>query len=199
MHGSPDQRDGGVRSRTPRRRRAVRPGSEQATEPEHWRWECCEDDEPLDVDLAIASGHEILTHGEHWRAGLRSVEQYPTHSVGPLSHLPIDAEEVSPQVARHLARHDPASTARAVESSRLLIAEILSYRHDYNDADSYYSCSQAVSSWNGDSEPGSGCGDDDRRGKPCDCGRDRRVKRVLAIIVSRWAGHPDYQVEEWKP
>jgi hypothetical protein len=93
-----------------------------ASEPERWHWECSEDDGPLDPDLAIASGDEHLEHGEHFRVGLRSVEEYPAGSFGPLPHLVIDAEEVRPQDARHIARHDPARVLREVEAKRVILA-----------------------------------------------------------------------------
>jgi uncharacterized protein DUF6221 len=93
-----------------------------AERPEHWRWECAEDDKPVDVDLAIASGQEILEHGDHYRIGLRSTEEYPS-SVGPLSHLIIDGEEIRPQDARHIARHDPARVLREVAAGRQLLSD----------------------------------------------------------------------------
>jgi hypothetical protein len=92
-----------------------------AERPEHWRWECTEDDEPIDVDLAIASGQEILEHGDHWRCGLRSAEEYPS-SVGPYGHLIIDGEEIRPQDARHIARYDPARVLREVAAGRQLLS-----------------------------------------------------------------------------
>lgn len=95
--------------------------SRQATTAEHWRWECCEDDQPLDVDLAIASGQEFLEHDEHWRVGLRSTETYPSAHVGELEHLVISDEEVTPQVARHLARYDPARALREVAAKRAIV------------------------------------------------------------------------------
>lgn len=106
--------------------------------------------------------------------------------------------EFSPEVAAHFRLHHPAKAVREIETTRLLIAEILSMPHTYIDGDTWFSCSQAVRD-SGDQEPGSGCADEDRAGKPCDCGRDRRVGRMLGSIVSRWDDHPDYQKEAWKP
>jgi hypothetical protein len=97
--------------------------SQWSGRPEEWRWECCTDDTPLDVDLAIAGGEETLDHADHYRVGLRSVQQYPTTSVGPLSHLVIDGEEVRPQDARHVARYDPARVLREVEAKRAIVAD----------------------------------------------------------------------------
>lgn len=100
-------------------------------QPEHWHWECTEDDTPVDIDLAIAGGEEYLEHGEHFRVGLRSVQQYPTRSVGPLSHLVLSDEEVRPQDARHIARHDPARTLRQVAAHREILNRYAETLRDY--------------------------------------------------------------------
>jgi hypothetical protein len=91
---------------------------------------------------------------------------------------------------RHAARNDPARILRRAKAVRDLIAVILAERHDYNDGDPWFSCSQATVPGD-DGEPGSGCANDERAGKPCDCGRDARVARLLGIIASEWedAGH----------
>jgi hypothetical protein len=92
---------------------------------------------------------------------------------------------VGTPVAGHIARQDPARTLRRVKATRDLVAVILSEPHDWNVEDEFYSCSQAVQ-WPDPGEPGSGCSDPERAGKPCDCGRDARVTRLLSIIASEW-------------
>jgi uncharacterized protein DUF6221 len=87
---------------------------------------------------------------------------------------------------------------REAAAKRALIAEIQAIRHFYVDEDTWFSCSQATDPTEPDGEPGSGCADDDRRGKPCDCGRDTKVTRQLGILAAIYSGHPDYQ-QEWKP
>lgn len=88
--------------------------------------------------------------------------------------------------------YDPARSRRRVRATRELVAEILAERHEYVPGDEYYSCSQAAAGVYllnpppEDLVPGSGCADDDRAGKPCDCGRDQRVARRLDIIASEW-------------
>ena len=91
-------------------------------------------------------------------------------------------------IAAHIARNDPARRLRDVKATRDLVAAILAERHDYNEGDSWYSCSQAVDPdpAPGEGGPGSGCSNDERAGKPCDCGRDARVARLLGIIASEW-------------
>jgi hypothetical protein len=89
---------------------------------------------------------------------------------------------------------------RDVESTRKLLAEIQAMSHLYLDDDAFFSCAQAVhpEPYEGDTGSGSGCLDENRRGKPCDCGRDSRGRRMLAAIAMRWAGHPDY-LAGWAP
>jgi hypothetical protein len=91
--------------------------------------------------------------------------------------------------AEHIARNDPARVLRRVKATRDLVAAILSEPHDWNVEDEFYSCSQAVQ-WPGPGEPGSGCSDPERAGKPCDCGRDARVARLLGIIAGEWEERP---------
>ena len=98
--------------------------------------------------------------------------------------------------AEHIVRHDPARVLREVEAGRARIAGLLRRPPDFNPSDEHYSCSQAVSDES--DEPGSGCSDPDRRGQPCDCGRDASIERMLRIDAAIWSDHPDYQ-EEWKP
>jgi Family of unknown function (DUF6221) len=93
--------------------------------------------------------------------------------------------------AAHIIRHDPASTLRAVASTRDLVAQILAIPHSYVDGDTWFSCSQAVEPGEPGAEPGSACADDNRRGQPCDCGRDAKVRRMLTTVAARWDGHPE--------
>jgi hypothetical protein len=92
----------------------------------------------------------------------------------------------------YIERFRPLRALRRVKAVRDLVTAILAEQHDYNALDGYYSCSQAregtglVSGPTG--PPGSGCSDPERAGKPCDCGRDARVARLLAIIASEWEG-----------
>jgi hypothetical protein len=86
----------------------------------------------------------------------------------------------------HIIRNDPARVLRRVKATRDLVAAILAEGHQYVDGDPWFSCSQAAEPGEDDSEPGSACADDERRGKPCDCGRDSRVARLLAIIATEW-------------
>lgn len=59
-----------------------------------------------------------------------------------------------------------------------LVAIVDSQPHLLVDSDNWYSCSQAIDPWNGELA----CIDDDRRGKPCDCGQAALVAKAHAII-----------------
>lgn len=89
------------------------------------------------------------------------------------------------EVFIHAARQEPARALRRVRATRVLVAEILAEQHRYVE-DGWYSCSQATEPGEDDAEPGSACYDDNRAGKPCDCGRDEHVARMLGIIASEW-------------
>jgi hypothetical protein len=84
--------------------------------------------------------------------------------------------------------YDPERVFRRAKATRSLVTAILAEPHYYNASDEFYSCSQAVDPdpCPGEGGPGSGCLDDERAGRPCDCGRDARVARLLSIIASEW-------------
>jgi Family of unknown function (DUF6221) len=88
----------------------------------------------------------------------------------------------------HITRNDPARVLRRVKATHNLVAAILAEGHQH--AGDYFACSQAqegdglISGPTG--PPGSGCSDPERAGKPCDCGRDARVARLLGIIATEW-------------
>ncbi len=151
---------------------------------EHWRWECCKDDTPVDPELDIANGEmyalshdEAVYHGcGGYEMGLRSVEQYPTMSVGPLPHLVLSADEVSPQSARHIARHDPARVLREVEAKRAILAAHPRVESLFTECGT---CHESEEGWAA-TVPVQW---------PCST-----VRHVAAV----WSDHPDYRAE-WKP
>lgn len=91
--------------------------------------------------------------------------------------------------AAHIVRHDPGRALAEAASTRKLAAEILAIPHEYVEGDEWYSCAQAPLPGEGN-EPGSGCSDEDRRGGPCDCGRDSRVEAMLRAVAERWETGP---------
>lgn len=87
----------------------------------------------------------------------------------------------SKENAAHIARHDPAAVLRRITADRELIADLLAERHYVSDGDCWYTCAAATEERDG----GQSC-DDERRGKPCDCGRDDRVNRRVRRIAEGW-------------
>jgi len=83
----------------------------------------------------------------------------------------------------------PLRALRRVRAVRGLVAAIMAEQHYSADVE-YCSCSQALEGagliGGPTGPPGSGCSDPERAGKPCDCGRDAKVVRMLEIIASEW-------------
>jgi len=105
--------------------------------------------------------------------GLRSVEEYPTSSVGLLSHLVIrNQDEIRTVDAGHIALHDPARALRAVEVKRRILSELFdNYPEPRADGD------EAL--WH-------------------KVGHDYARFKVIRLLVSEFSEHPDYR-EEWRP
>lgn len=95
--------------------------------------------------------------------------------------------------ARHISRHDPAYVLADLDAKTALLDDLLAERHHVNDGDCWYTCTAATEERDG----GQNC-DDNRRGDPCDCGRDERVERRLRILAQPFATHPEY-LEGWRP
>lgn len=87
---------------------------------------------------------------------------------------------------------DPAVLAD-LDAKLALVDDLLAERHEVIE-DPWYTCAAAT-----DEHDGGRCCDQNRRGKPCDCGRDERVNRRLAILAQPFAGHLDHKGEEWAP
>lgn len=91
---------------------------------EHWQWvrsghydPLC--DQPVDLDVEEPAD-EFIADGNP--VSLRSVERYPTTSVGPLPHFVVNGEgETARAPARHIVLHDPAAVLRLCQSHRDLI------------------------------------------------------------------------------
>jgi len=96
------------------------------------------------------------------------------------------------RTTEHVARWDPDRVLKHITAKRELLAEIMSWRHDYVDGDTWFSCAQAVDPFEEDAEPGSGCSNDGRAGEPCDCGLDRRRTSMLKALAKPYTDHPDH-------
>lgn len=100
----------------------------------------------------------------------------------------------------HVVRFNPAAMLADIASERALLAYVASWPHDYHD-DSWYSCAQAVDPHadgdRRDNAPGSGCGDERRAGKPCDCGLEARQLGIYRRIAAQYAERPGFK-DEWR-
>lgn len=111
----------------------------------------------------------------------------------------IDGRAVSPHVGvihedaqrRHVVQWDPAQVLADLASKCAILDEVTGWPHRYVEEDQWYSCSQAVEP-GGDPQPGTGCHDDERAGKPCDCGLARRQLRILLALAQPYAQRPGF-------
>lgn len=94
---------------------------------------------------------------------------------------------------QHIAANDPNDVIADCDAKLALIDDLLAERHEVV-GDCWYTCAAATEEHDG----GETC-NDDWRGRPCNCGRDARVNRRLAILARPFAGHPDHKGEEWAP
>jgi hypothetical protein len=102
---------------------------------------------------------------------------------------------IETELETHAPLYTPAAQLLAdIASKRAILAEVMSWQHDYIPEDSWYSCAQAVDSQDG--EPGSGCGDDARANTGCDCGLDHRRDRFLRLLAQPYRGVDGWR-DEW--
>lgn len=93
----------------------------------------------------------------------------------------------------YLAIAQPEEVIADCDGKLALIDDLLAERHAVVD-DCWYTCGAATEERDG----GETC-HETRQGGPCDCGRDARVHRRLAVLAQPFAGHPDHKGEEWAP
>lgn len=158
----------------------------------------------MTTDLTARVAELATVIGEHVAEDLAVAERAARKRRGPWRVLGDDlravvhgnrgpdlavADTPGTAVADHIARNDPKRRLQAARATRDLVAEILAEEH--LDGDGYFfACSQAregaglIGGPTG--PPGSGCSDPERAGKPCDCGRDAKVVRMLGIIAGEW-------------
>ncbi|MFD5491599.1 DUF6221 family protein [Streptomyces sp. NPDC127091] len=121
-------------------------------------------------------------------------ERYPGRIEDERGH-PVVYDEGSPseEQAAHIVANDPEDVIADLDAKLALVDDLLAERHEVVD-DCWYTCAAATEAHDG----GETC-NDGRLGGPCDCGRDARVNRRLAILARPFAGHPDHKGEEWAP
>jgi hypothetical protein len=84
----------------------------------HWQWEDADTD-----DVVIPEpGRDTYVDEDRGAVSLRSVEEFPTHSVGALPQFAIShAEEVPSAVGGHIVRHDPARVLAEITAKRAIV------------------------------------------------------------------------------
>jgi len=125
-------------------------------------------------ELARAAG------GDAW-----SLQEHPSDTVAVYDSRrePVVYDEGWPSEAQkeHIAEHDPVSVLRRVKADRAILADLVAERHLVVDGDCWFTCPAAT-----EDRDGGECCDDDRRGGPCDCGRDARVGRRVRLLAQAW-------------
>lgn len=125
---------------------------------------------------SVFDGHEVEITGGHGEATVTvDGHPYPTEKYFETATGP---------------GADPAVLAD-LDAKLALLDDLLAERHHVNDGDCWYTCPAATEQRDG----GETC-DDNRRGGPCDCGRDARVERRLRILAQPFTGHPEYPKED---
>ncbi|MEU1071962.1 MULTISPECIES: DUF6221 family protein [unclassified Streptomyces] len=142
----------------------------------------------LDEDEALA----LEAPKGPWHIGNAVDPTQPCH-VHTFPGVRLVADGLNWLVAEHIARHDPARVLREIEAKRQLLVIALAEPHLRCEEDNWYSCS-ALTDDHGELL----CIDKTRAGKPCDCGRDRRLARHLHLLALPYADHADYR-DEWRP
>lgn len=104
----------------------------------------------------------------------------PSHTVIARIRDGIDMP-IAETLAHHIALQDPAVVLRRCAADRALLDDLTAERHHVNDGDCWYTCAAATEHRDG----GETC-DDERRGGPCDCGRDTRVQRRVRLLAEGW-------------
>jgi hypothetical protein len=98
-----------------------------------------------------------------------------------------------PELAAHIAEHDPARALREIDAKRQLLTEVLSEPHFMSADDHWNTCPAIV-----DEDGVPVCLDESRAPGPCDCGREARVARRLHLLALPYAARPGYR-EDWRP
>lgn len=82
---------------------------------EHWHWACGQHRGWVEIpitDVVLLDEYLDCPGCDGLAGWLVSREQHPTASVGPLPHMVLSVEELTPTVALHIQMHDPATVVR---------------------------------------------------------------------------------------
>ena len=87
-----------------------------------WQWVYTSDDHVADPDPARGEYLDLRPDDDWGDLSLRSVQEFPTMSVGPLPQFAIaNVQEVLTTVAGHIARHDPARVLAECDAKRRIV------------------------------------------------------------------------------
>lgn len=140
----------------------------------HWQWVDSETDKVITPD-PVTSAYLEDPDGASARVSLRSVEEYPSSSIGgTLPQFAIHtAEEIPVPAAGHITRHDPARVLRDVPAKRKII-----------DRCEHWLSYGPVDDWEID--------------RADEAALIEAAEAVLRDLVAPYAGHADYQ-QKWTP
>lgn len=96
-----------------------------------------------------------------------------------------------------ITAHGPTAVLADIAGKLALLDHLASWPHEYVDGDTWFSCSQAINPHDTDEVPGSGCADEKRKGKPCDCGLNVRRLAVLRCVAAGYVERDGFQ-ESWR-
>lgn len=146
----------------------------------HWQWVYTDDDQVAEPTphLHVRINERDDSESGHSDVSLRSREEFPTASVGPLPQFAVhSAGEVLTAVAGHVIRHAPARILRQTTAMRRTL-----HRHQPHAMGDCRVCEAAH--WGT-----LVCNHCHGRAWPCP---------DVADLASIWSDHPDYQ-QEWAP
>ena len=144
---------------------------------------------PEDAKLRLVQGRDPY-EGEEWN-------QYEAGEYNGTPIIVFSAEwhDEAEANLRFIASHDPAAVLADIAGKRALLDHVASWPHTYAGADAWYSCSLAELP--SSDVPGSGCADEKRAGKPCDCGLDKRRLAVLRCAAAGYVDRSEFKAE-WR-
>lgn len=135
-------------------------------------------DHPAVAYLLAAHERAVALAEEANRLDLQMHPPHPVEfilSAGDLSTKSIRAGE------RFIEANMPDMVLLRVTAERELLADLQAERHLVVDGDCWYTCAAATEEHDG----GESCRDLPE-GSPCDCGRDKRVGRRVAMLAKAW-------------
>lgn len=172
----------------------------------HWRWGYGENWDTFTPDVSISPVlNEVPEPNEWHHVTLASVETWEWRlESGTVSQMPEriigDSDRIPTAAAGHIIRHDPARVLADIAGRRALLDHVAGWPHVLADGDTWFSCSQAESPFVSDDffgGPGSGCADEKRKGKPCDCGLDGRRLAVLRCVAAGYVERAGFK-DSWR-